>query len=469
MAESPTLTLLGRLFASEAMAAVFSDRARLQGMLDFEAALACAEASVALFPAAAAESVARACRADLFDIPALARDTAAAGNPAIPMVKQLTALVAKEDAAAARFVHWGATSQDAVDTGLVLQIRTGLATIEPDLQRLTATLATLAQTHAKTVMIGRTLLQQAVPVTFGLKTAGWLAAVERARGRLAAAGAAAQVLQFGGAAGTLAALGDRGLDVAAALAKELGLDLPDMPWHGHRDRLVDLAAALGLLVGTLGKMARDLSLLMQTEVAEAFEPGGQGRGGSSTMPHKRNPIACAVALAAATRVPPLVATLLAAMPQEQERGLGGWHAEWETLPEIFLLAAGALHHMTDAIAGLTLDTGRMRDNIEATHGLVMAEAVTMALAERIGKHAAHDLVESACRRALADGAHLRDMLARDPAVTAQLAPDALDRLFAPESYLGMAERFVQRALDARRRGQIGITLSKFRMHGTPHG
>src|SRR5882724_10359449 len=234
------------------------------------------------------------------------RSLAIPPRPAIPLVKQLTALVARQDPSAARFVHWGATSQDAIDTGLVLQIRGGLAAIEPDLQRLTAALAALAETHAKTVMIGRTLLQQAVPVTFGLKAAGWLAAVERTRARLAEAGRAASVLQFGGAAGTLAALGDRGLDVAAALAKELDLVLPALPWHGHRDRLVDLAAALGLLVGTLGKMARDLSLLMQTEVAEAFEPAGQGRGGSSTMPHKRNPIACAVALAAATRVPPLV-------------------------------------------------------------------------------------------------------------------------------------------------------------------
>jgi 3-carboxy-cis,cis-muconate cycloisomerase len=442
-------TLLSPLFASDAMAAVFSDRARLQGMLDFEAALARVEASVGLFPAATATAIARACKADLLDIAALARDTAQAGNPAIPMVKQLTALVAKHDPAAARFVHWGATSQDAMDTGLVLQIRAGLATVEPDLQRLTAALAMHAEAHAKTVMIGRTLLQQAVPVTFGLKAAGWLAAVERARARLAEAGRAAQALQFGGAAGTLAALGDRGLDVAAALAKALGLDLPDLPWHGHRDRLVDVAAALGLLVGVLGKMARDLSLLMQTEVAEAFEPAGQGRGGSSTMPHKRNPIACAVALAAAARVPNLVATLLAAMPQEQERGLGGWHAEWETLPEIFLLAAGALHHMADAIAGLAIDATRMRANIDATRGLVMAEAVTMALAERIGKHEAHDLVESACRRALAEGAHLRDVLARDPTVMAQLTPAALDRLFAPESYLGMAERFVQRVLAAR--------------------
>jgi len=365
------------------------------------------------------------------------------------MVKQLTALVAKQDHAAAGFVHWGATSQDAMDTGLVLQIRSGLAGMAPDLQRLSAALAALTEQHAKTVMIGRTLMQQAVPVTFGLKAAGWLAAVERTHARLANAGRAAQVLQFGGAAGTLAALGDRGLDVAAALAKELDLTLPELPWHGHRDRLVDLAAALGLLTGALGKMARDIALLMQTEVAEAFEPAGQGRGGSSTMPHKRNPIACAVALAAAARVPNLVATLLAAMPQEQERGLGGWHAEWEALPEIFRLTAGALHHMADTIAGLTLDTGRMRANIEATRGLVMAEAVTMALADRIGKHEAHKLVESACQRGVTERAHLRDVLARDPAVAAQLNAEMLDRLFAPETYLGMAERFVRRVLSGR--------------------
>jgi 3-carboxy-cis,cis-muconate cycloisomerase len=468
MADSPAPPLFGPLFTGDAMAAVFSDAARLQAMLDFEAALAKAEASVGLIPSTAAAAIARACRADRLDIAGLARATAEAGNPAIPMVKQLTALVAEQDTAAAGFVHWGATSQDAMDTGLVLQIRAGLATIEPDLQRLSSALAALTQTHAKTVMIGRTLMQQAVPVTFGLKTAGWLAALARAHTRLTDAGQAAQVLQFGGAAGTLAALGDRGLDVAAALARELELDLPDLPWHGHRDRLVDLAAALGLLAGTLGKMARDIALLMQTEVAEAFEPAGDGRGGSSTMPHKRNPIACAVALAAAARIPPLAATLLAAMPQEQERGLGGWHAEWETLPQIFLLAGGALHHMSDAAAGLTVDTERMRANIDATRGLVMAEAVTMALAARIGKRDAHKLVESACRRAVAEGAHLRDLLAGDPAITAQLSPEILDRLFAPESYLGMAERFVERALAARRRGQIGITLSNFRLHGTPH-
>ncbi|MGE0116702.1 MAG: 3-carboxy-cis,cis-muconate cycloisomerase [Dongiaceae bacterium] len=444
--------MLSPLFETEAMAAIFSERARLQGMLDFEAALARAEAAAGLIPAAAAEAIARVCVADNFDLADLAQATAQAGNPAIPMVKQLTALVGKADASAARFVHWGATSQDATDTGLVLQMRAGLASLEEDLRRLSDALATLANLHARTPMIGRTLMQQAVPVTLGLKVAGWLSAVERNRKRIAAAGAAARVLQFGGAAGTLASLGDRGLDVAKELAKAVDLDLPELPWHTQRDRFVDVAAALGLLVGTLGKIARDISLLMQTEVGEAFEPTGHGRGGSSTMPHKRNPIGGAVVLAAAIRAPQLVATLLAAMPQEHERGLGGWHAEWETMPEIFRLAAGALRHTADIAAGLTVDPKRMGENLEATGGLVMAEAVMMALGDSIGRLEAHRLIEAACGRAVAEGRHLRDVLAQDAAVTAHLSPAALDRLFAPDSYLGVAERFVQRVLAGRTSG-----------------
>jgi 3-carboxy-cis,cis-muconate cycloisomerase len=442
--------LLGPLFASEAMTAVFSDHGRLQGMLDFEAALAQAEAEAGLIPTAAAAPIAAAAQAERFDVAALARQTAESGIPSIPLIKQLTALVAAKDPAAARFVHWGATSQDVMDTGLVLQIGKGLAALKPELERLSAALAGLAESQARAPMIGRTWLQHAVPVTFGLKAAGWLDALERCRRRLDEAGRAARVLQFGGAAGTLATLGARGLDVAAALARALALDLPALPWHASRDRLVNLAAALALLAGLLGKMARDLSLMMQVEVAEAFEPAAPGRGGSSTMPHKRNPAAAAVALAAAARVPGLVATLLAAMPQEHERGLGGWQAEWETLPEIFLLVSGALGGMTEAMEGLRLDPARMRSNIDATRGLVMAEAVMMALAERIGRLESHHLVEEACRRAVAESAHLKDVLSKDPAVSAQLSPEQLDRLFTPEAYLGMAESFVQRVLAARR-------------------
>ena len=450
MAEETPTELLGPLFASEAMIAVFSDRGRLQAMLDFELGLARAEAEVGLIPAAAVAPIAAAAKAGRLDIAALARQAAEAGIPTIPLVKQLTALVAAEDATAARFVHWGATSQDVMDTGLVLQIGKALAVLKPELQRLSAALARLAESQARTAMIGRTWLQHAVPVTFGLKAAGWLDALERCRLRLEEAGEAARVLQFGGAAGTLATLGARGLEVAEALARVLDLRLPALPWHASRDRLVALAAALGLLVGALGKMARDLSLMMQVEVAEAFEPMAPGRGGSSTMPHKRNPAASAVALAAAIRVPGLVATLLAAMPQEHERGLGGWQAEWETLPKTFLLASGSLRAMTEAMEGIRLDPQRMRANIDATRGLVMAEAVMMALAEKIGRLEAHDLVEAACHRAVAEGAHLKDVLAKDPAVAAELDAGQLARLFAPEAYLGAAEGFVQRVLAAYR-------------------
>jgi 3-carboxy-cis,cis-muconate cycloisomerase len=355
MGEEASIGLLEPLFASDAMTAVFSDRGRLRGMLDFEVALARAEAEVGLIPAAAVAPIDAAAKVEHLDVAALARQAAATGIPTIPLVKQLTALVAAVDPAAARFVHWGATSQDVMDTGLVLQIGKGLAVLAPELRRLSAALARLAESQSSTPMIGRTWLQHAVPVTFGLKAAGWLDAVERCRLRLEEAGEASRILQFGGAAGTLATLGGRGLEVAEALARALDLRLPALPWHASRDRLVALAAALALLVGVLGKMARDLSLMMQVEVSEAFEPSAPGRGGSSTMPHKRNPAASAVALAAAIRVPGLVATLLAAMAQEHERGLGGWQAEWETLPKTFLLASGSLRAMTEAMEGIHLD------------------------------------------------------------------------------------------------------------------
>jgi 3-carboxy-cis,cis-muconate cycloisomerase len=443
--------LLDPLLGAPAVSAIFADRARLQAMLDFEAALAAAEARVGVIPAAAAPAIVGKCRAELFDAPALASAAARAGNLAIPMVKQLTALVAASDAEAARFVHWGATSQDAIDTGLVLQLRQALGPIEADLARLAEALAALAAAHKAMPLVGRTWLQQALPITFGLKAAGWLDAVERHRTRLAELKPRLLALQFGGAAGTLASLGDRGLAVAEALAQELQLTLPALPWHSARDRVAELAAVLGLVDGTLGKIARDISLMMQTELGEALEPAGEGRGGSSTMPHKRNPVACAVVLAAATRAPGLVATLLAAMVQEHERGLGGWHAEWVALPELVILTAGALTQLADMIAGLELHPERMRDNLEATHGLIMAEAVTMALAPKLGRLAAHERVEAACRRAVAEGRHLRDVLAADGAIAAELGADGLDRALDPRHYLGSAAALIERALAARRR------------------
>jgi 3-carboxy-cis,cis-muconate cycloisomerase len=447
----PSSALLLPLLGSGAVAELFSDAARLQGMLDFEAALAAAEAKVGVIPPAAAAAIAAQCRADLIDLDGFADAAAQSGNLAIPLVKRLTAVVARDDPEAARFVHWGATSQDAIDTGLVLQLRAACDAIETDLGRLAGGLATLAEAHRRTPQVGRTWLQHALPITFGLKAAGWLDAVERHRARLRELGPRLFVLQFGGAAGTLASLDGKGLAVAEALARELELALPAIPWHGAGDRFAELGAAFGLIVGTLGKIARDLSLLMQSEVGEAFEPSGDGRGGSSTMPHKRNPVAAAAVLAAATRAPGLVATLMSALIREHERGLGGWHAEWVALPELAVLTAGALAQTAETIAGLEVDPARMRANLDASHGLIMAEAVMMALGAKLGRLEAHHVVEAACRRAVAEGRHLRAVLADDPAVAAQLDTAALDRLFDPLNYLGETEALITRVLAARGR------------------
>jgi 3-carboxy-cis,cis-muconate cycloisomerase len=445
------MALLAPLFGSAAMDEVFSDAARLQHMLDFEAALARAEAQCGLIPAAAAAAIALKCKANLIDVDALATATAASLNPAIPLVKQLTALVAKDDAEAAEFVHWGATSQDANDTGLVLQMRRAFDLLETDLAALCKGLADLAQEHRSTPMAGRTLMQHALPTTFGVKVAGWLDAMNRHRERFAQTRKRVVVLQFGGAVGTLAALRDKGLVVAEALAADLRLELPAMPWHAQRDRVAEVATTLGLCTGTLGKIARDISLHMQTEIAEISEPAGEGRGGSSTMPHKRNPVSAAVVLSAATRVPGLVSTMLSAMVQEDERGLGNWQAEWETLPEIFRLTAGALHQLVTIAPHLLVDAARMRHNLEATQGLIFAEAITLTLAPHIGKSSARALVDAATDKARKSGKHLREVLSHERAVTENLTAAELDRLFTPENYLGVAEALVDEVTHATKR------------------
>lgn len=443
--------LLDPLFTTGKMREIFSDHGRLQAMLDFEAALARGSARAGLFPIASAEGIAARCNADLFEVDSLAAAAAQSGNTAIPLVKALTALVANDgDGEAARYVHWGATSQDAMDTGLVLQLRAALTVLESDLARLAAGLTALAKKHASTPLAGRTWLQQGPPVTLGLKAAGFLSAVERHRVRLGELRSRVLTLQLGGAVGTLAALGPRAMDVAAAVAETLGLSLPDVPWHAHRDRIAEVATTLALIVGTLGKLARDVSLLMQTEVGEASEPSAAGRGGSSTMPHKRNPVGSAAILSAAVRVPALAATMLVAMVQEHERGLGGWHAEWETLPEICTLTAGALSQAAAMVEGLQVDADRMQRNLDLTRGLIVAEAVSMALGEKLGKAEAHVLVEEASKRSVAQAKSLREVLQADARVTAHLSTGDIDRLTDPRHYLGEAERLVARALAARR-------------------
>ena len=427
---------------------LFSDHTRIQRMLDFEAALARAQARVGVIPVAAADAIAKNCTSSQIDFVALARDAELAGNVGIPLVNQLTALVAKNDAEAAKFVHWGATSQDAIDTGLVLQLRDALSSIDHGLADLSRALVAQIKQHRATLMAGRTLLQHALPITFGLKVAGWLDAVTRHRERIKELRPRILVLQFGGAAGTLAALGSRGNAIDAALAQELDLALPAMPWHGQRDRVVEVATVLGLVVGTLGKIARDVALCMQTDVGELAEPTAPGRGGSSTLPHKHNPIGCAVAMSAAIRVPGLVSTMLAAMPQEHERGLGGWQAEWETLPEILKLASGALNHMTTVLAGLEINVKRMRANLDQTNGLIMAEAVAMALSAHLGKLEAHRIVEQACNTAIKKSRHLREILAEEPLIQMQITAAELEKLMDPANYLGATQQFIDRVLAA---------------------
>ncbi len=430
------------------LAACFSDRAVLQGMLDFEAGLARAQAACGLIDTNAAAAIGRGCRAEKLDAAALAQAAGLAGNLAIPLVKQLTAAVAADSPSAARFVHWGATSQDAIDSGLILQLRAALDRTAPLLNSLIDALIDQCQRHRETLMVGRTWLQHALPVTFGLKLAGTLDALLRFRTRLGELRARVLVLQFGGAAGTLASLGEAGASVEQALAEALDLPRSDTPWHAQRDRLLELAGWYAGLTGTLGKLARDISLLMQTEVGEVSEPQADGRGGSSTMPHKRNPVLCAAILSAANRVPPLMAGLYAGMIQEHERALGGWQAEWQSLPQLIVLSGAALAHAAELMDGLEVHEAVMRRNLNLTHGLIMAESVTLALAAAMGRQAAHQHIEQCCQRALAAQQSLLTVLMADATVSAHLSREALDGLLDPANALGSTSRFIDQVLAA---------------------
>jgi 3-carboxy-cis,cis-muconate cycloisomerase len=448
MTEPLVPSLFSSLFSSAAMRTVVDDRARLQRMLDFEAALARAEAAVGVVPTEAMEPIAAACKAELYDLAALAAAAPAAGNVLIPLVKSLTAEVAKSNAEAAKWVHWGATSQDVIDTALVLELRDGIDALLKDIDRAIAGFLALAGRYRRTPTVARTWLQQALPMPFGLKVAGYAAALGRSRDRLKRLRKEALVLQFGGAAGTLAALEERGLDVADRLGALLSLPLPEAPWHSHRDRLGEIASALAILSGTCGKIARDVALLMQSEVGEAFEPAAPGRGGSSTMPQKRNPTAAAAVTAAATIAPQLAATILAAEMQEHERAAGGWQAEWPTFPALLLVVSGAVAGIVDISGGLEVDTERMRANLDASRGQVMAEAVSMALARKIGKAEAHELVEDASKKSIEQKRHLQLVLAEDARVTAHLSADEITRLFEPLTYQGAAQQLIDRLVSA---------------------
>jgi 3-carboxy-cis,cis-muconate cycloisomerase len=436
--------LIESLATTEPLADVFSDRSILRAMLAFEAALARVEARLAVIPSEAAAAIAKAANPDFFHAADLARETLRAGTPAIPFVKALTERVRSVDPNAARFVHWGATSQDVVDTAFVLLLKQALPLLEADHLRIDVALRKLSEQHQDTVMLGRTLLQPAPPITFGLKAAGWRAAARRGWARIASRFSEALILQFGGASGTLASLGDKGIAVGQALAEELELPYPEAPWHTHRDRLAALVAACGVASGSFGKMARDVSLLMQGEVGEAAEPGGAGRGGSSAMPHKHNPIACSLALAAAYRVPGLVATFLSSMVQEHERGVGGWQAEWPTVSAVVQSTGLAVASMAEVAEGLMVDPARMRAHIEATRGVIFAERVVMMLGARLGRDAAHKLLEQATRDSIAQNRRLVEILEQIPEITRVIPLDVLRKLDTPEDYLGSAKEFQKR-------------------------
>ena len=409
-----------RFLSTPEMIEVFGEAAIVQGMLDFEAALARAQAAAGLIPAPAAESIAAACRAERFDLDAIVGASSVAGTLAIPLVKHLTAAVAEVDAEAAGYVHWGSTSQDVIDTAMVLATRRALALIDTRLGALIDAVFALMQAHGDAPILGRTLMQPAQVISFGFKLVSWLAPLQRCRERLAHAARTALKLQLGGAVGTLSVMGNAGTAVTDHMAAALQLVRAPGAWHTQRDEWVALGCEVGVLCGALGKIAKDISLLAQGEIGEVTEPSGGGRGGSSAMPHKRNPVASMIVLAAATRAPHRVAALLAAMPQEHERGLGNWQAELAEWPGLFLSAHGAVHALADAVAGLGVDRQRMRANIDALQGLVFAEGASMLLARHIGKSRAHSLLESLSKQTVAEKRHLHEVTAEAVAADATL-------------------------------------------------
>ncbi len=433
------------VFGTPAMRALFSDEGVVSRYVAVEVALAIAEGRTGVIPKDAAEAIRQKADATGIDLSKLKAETDLVGYPIVGVVHQL----AKQCGDAGRYIHWGATTQDIMDTATVLQVRDALALVEADLDAIEKALAALAEKHRGTVMAGRTHLQHALPVTFGYKAAVWLGMVKRHRQRLAELKPRVLVGQFAGAAGTLASLGDKGLAVHDALMEELGLGRPTVPWHVARDGLAETVSFLALVGGSLGKIATDVMLMMQTEVAEAFEPFVQGRGSSSTMPQKRNPISCELIAASAKIVRQNAGLMLDAMLADHERATGPWHLEWVALPQAFIASSGALHQARFMLQGLIVDAGRMRKNLDLTGGLIVAEAVMMALAKHTGRQLAHDVVYGACRAALDKGTTLLAELERNGEVTKHLDGKRLAELTDPVNYLGSTQAMIDRALGGR--------------------
>jgi 3-carboxy-cis,cis-muconate cycloisomerase len=433
------------MFGTAAMRAVFDDRALVARYVEVEVALARAEARVGVIPAEAGEAIARAAASVTLDFDRLKRETDNVGYPILPVVAQLSVLCGE----AGRYVHWGATTQDIMDTSTVLQMRAALDLVGADVEELRRILAALAHRHRDTPMAGRTHLQQALPVTFGYKAAIWLAALDRHAERLAQLRPRVLVVQFAGAAGTLASIGGKGLDVQRELAAELGLGQPASTWHVARDGFAEAVNVLALVTGTLGKIAFDVMLMMSTEFGEAFEPFVHGRGASSTMPQKRNPISSELILAASKIVRQQAGLMLEALVTDFERATGPWHAEWAAIPEACLAASSALHQSKFMLGGLIVDAARMQRNLDITSGLIVAEAVMMGLAPHTGRQVAHDVVYESCRLAAERNISLLDALTQTPDVTKHLDRAALAKLCDPANYLGLAPQMVDRVVAGR--------------------
>lgn len=446
---SPASTVLDSVlfrdaFGTPRMREVFSDHTLVARYIEVEVALARAEARCGVIPAEAAEAIARESRLERVDFDHMRHETDIVGYPILPLVHQLVGMCGE----AGRYVHWGATTQDIMDTANVLQLRDGLALVDADIRALRGILADLARKHRDTPMAGRTHLQQALPVTFGYKVAIWLAMFDRHQERLAELRQRVLVVQFAGAAGTLASLGDKGFEVQAALADELNLAVPVTTWHVARDGFAEAVNLLALVTGSLGKIALDIMIMASTEFGEVYEPFVKGRGASSTMPQKRNPISSELMLAASKAVRQHAGLMVDAIVQDFERATGPWHAEWLALPESFILTAGALHQAKFALGGLIVDEARMRSNLGISRGLIVAEAVMMGLAPAMGRQQAHDVVYGACRTVNEQGGTLAQALAALPEVMRHVDRDTIDRLTDPANYLGLAPAMVDRALAA---------------------
>jgi len=426
------------MFGTAEMRAVFSDENLLKRYVEAEVALAVAQGRLGVIPREAADAIARLAPTVALDRDALKHEAENVGYPILGLVRQLSQKLGE----AGRYVHWGATTQDIMDTGTVLQIRAALAIVERDLAAVAAALAGLAQKYRSIPMPGRTHLQQALPISFGYKCAIWLSMMDRHAERLRELKPRVLLAQFGGAAGTLASLGERGIEVRGEFARELKLGDPAITWHVARDGVAETVAFLGLVTGSLGKIGFDIMLMMMTELGEAFEPFASHRGASSTMPQKRNPISSEILLANAKAVRQHAALMLDAMVQDFERATGPWHVEWMAVPESFILTAGSLAQAKFMLEGLVVDESRMRENLELSQGLIVAEAVMMALAPHLGRQQAHDLVYEACRDALAQRRSLFEVLKAHPTIASALPEDRLRALCDPANYLGSAPQMV---------------------------